>query len=60
MLYRVIRLYATSPAMLRLRGILWCTPRLLAWRKRAVAACWVPPCGTGYKRLCVRYEDGLM
>ena len=53
-------LYATSPAMLRLRGVLWCTSRLLAWKKRAAAACWAPPYGTGYKRLCVRYEGGLV
>lgn len=29
-------LYATSPGMLRLRGVLWCLPRLLAWKWRAV------------------------
>ena len=28
--------YATSPGMLRLRGALWCLPRLLAWKWRAV------------------------
>ena len=28
--------YATSPGMLRLRGVLWCLPRLLAWKWRAV------------------------
>lgn len=44
-------LHATSPGMLRLRGVLWCLPRLLAWKWRAVHTCWAPPDGRGYKRL---------
>ena len=36
--YRVLHTlyYATSPGMLRLRGVLRCLPRLLAWKWRAV------------------------
>ena len=47
---------ATSPGMLRLRGVMWCMPRLLAWKWRAVSACWTPPHGLGYKRLCEQYR----
>lgn len=28
-------LHATSPGMLRMRGVMWCIPRLRLWRRRA-------------------------
>ena len=34
--------YATSPGILRLRGFLWCTPRLMAWKWRAIVKAHAP------------------
>jgi len=31
-----IYLYSTSPEMMRMRGVLWCIPRLFWWKHRAL------------------------
>jgi len=41
--------YATSPGMLRLRGFLWCTPRLMAWKWRAVVKANAPDAPGGQR-----------
>ena len=49
--YSLNRVYysATSPGMLRLRGFLWCTPRLMAWKWRAVVKANAPDAPGGQR-----------
>ena len=37
-----IYLYSTAPGMVCLRGVLWCTPRLVRWKNRVLQAYYHP------------------
>ena len=51
-----IYLYSTSPGMMRLRGVMWCTPRLLRWRDRALKPYYHPDAPGGMANIAAGVE----
>jgi len=49
--------YKSIGYLVRMRGVMWCIPRILAWKWRAVHKCWTPPNGLGFINLKRKYEN---
>ena len=56
-----VYLYSTSPGMMRMRGVLWCIPRVLRWKHRVLTAYYRPlaPGGIAHVEAGVEMVNGM-
>ena len=52
---RSVYLHSTSPGMMRMRGVLWCIPRILRWKHRVLTAYYHPRAPGGIAHI----EEGV-